>query len=419
MVLSEQFSRSASEDLIEHLDQFLELCAMMQTNEVSQDYIRMHLFRQSLTRRAKKWLKQVKPNTLTTWREVVKAFLKRFISVEKTAVMRRKIASFEQDADESLGEAWERFKELVQACPHHEYNQGLLMRVFYDGLEPMSRANLDAGAGGQLIKIPQNQVEATIEEVSNNYFSGGRRRNTPKRGGIYELEKVDQLQHQIDQLTRGLSKLNTSVNASLSPEHVAAYNTRTEKFRGSGGGVAWRQPPPEFVPQPQQWNQQAQPFYKSNPQYQNPPPYKPQNPRGSYPRNNQYNNQTQAPQRNHQEKAPQAELTQTQLLQDMHAQMQCFGQQMQEIRAHNKMVDSQLAQLVERTPFNSPSTLPGQSQPNPSHNPKPDTCKAITLRLGTSYKGPNEGDSEENKGGEESVNENKGGEKEKGNIGLS
>ena len=78
---------------------------MMQTNEVSQEYIRMHLFRQSLTGRAKKWLKQVKPNTLTTWREVVKAFLKHFISEEKTAEMRRKIASFEQEADESLGEA--------------------------------------------------------------------------------------------------------------------------------------------------------------------------------------------------------------------------------------------------------------------------------------------------------------------------
>jgi hypothetical protein len=286
----------------------------------------------------------------------------------------------------------------------------LLMRFFYDGLEPMSRANLDAGAGGQLIKIPQNQVEATIEEVAKNYSWGGRRRNAPKRGGIYELEKFDQLQHQIDQLTKGLSKLNTSVNASssggasssqvnsfscqncggtnhdtsycggLSPEHVAAYNTRQEGFRGSGGGVAWRQPPPGFVPQPQQWNQQAQPSYNSNPQYQNPPPSQPQNPRGSYPRNNQYNNQTQAPQRNHQEQAPQAELTQTQLLQAMHAQMQSFGQQMQEIRAHNKMVDSQLAQLAERTPFNSPSTLPGQPQPNPSHNPKPDTCKAITLR---------------------------------------
>ncbi|XP_021747434.1 uncharacterized protein LOC110713284 [Chenopodium quinoa] len=94
--------------------------------------------------------------------------------------------------------------------------------------------------------------------------------------------------------------------------------------------------------------------------------------------------------------------------------MRSFGQQMQEIRAHNKMVDSQLAQLAERTPFNSPSTLTGQPQPKPSHNQIPDTCKAIILRSGTSYEGPNEGDNEEKKGGEESVNEKRRGEKEKG-----
>ncbi|XP_021759461.1 uncharacterized protein LOC110724348 [Chenopodium quinoa] len=163
MVQAEQFSGSPSEDPIEHLDRFLELCAMIQTNQVSQEYIRMHLFRHSLAGRAKKWLKQVKPNSLTTWREIVQAFLKRFISEEKTVEMRRKIASFEQEADESLSEAWERFKELI-------------------------------------------------------------RRNAPKKGGKYELEKVDQLQHQIELLTKGLAKLNTSVNSGARSSQVNSFS---------------------------------------------------------------------------------------------------------------------------------------------------------------------------------------------------
>ncbi|XP_021753663.1 uncharacterized protein LOC110719060 [Chenopodium quinoa] len=90
-----------------------------------------------------------------------------------------------------------------------------------------------------------------------------------------------------------------------------------------------------------------------------------------------------------------------------------MNQQMQEVKAHNKMVDSQLAQLAERVPFNSPSTLLGQSQTNPSNIMKPDSCKAITLRSGTSYEGPKEGASEERKEGEESVGENKEVEDEK------
>ncbi|XP_021730692.1 uncharacterized protein LOC110697616 [Chenopodium quinoa] len=408
MVQAEQFSGSPSEDPIKHLDRFLELCAMIQTNQVSQEYIRMHLFRQSLAGRAKKWLKQVKPNSLTTWREIVQAFLKRFISEEKTADMRRKIASFEQETEESLSEAWE----------------SLLMRFFYDGLEPMSRANLDAEVGGQLIKVPQNEVEATIEEVVKNYSWGGRRRNAPKKGGKYELEKVDQLQHQIELLTKGLAKLNTNITSGasssrfnsfscqncggtnhdrsycggLSPEHIAAYNTRQDEYRGGGGGVAWRQPPPGFATQPQQWNQQAQQPYNSNIQYQNPSPFQTQNQRGNYARNNQHNNQhqyhnqSQTTQRS-QEQTSQPNSNQTQILQ----QLQAMNQKMQEVKAHNKMVDSQLAQLAERVPFNSSSTLPEQSQTNPSNIVKPDSCKAITLRLSTSYEGPKEGDGKEKK----------------------
>ncbi|XP_021717260.1 uncharacterized protein LOC110685107 [Chenopodium quinoa] len=80
---------------------------------------------------------------------------------------------------------------------------------------------------------------------------------------------------------------------------------------------------------------------------------------------------------------------------------------MQEVKAHNKMVDSQLAQLAERVPFNSFSTLPGQSQTNPSNIVKPDSCKSITLRSGTSYEGPKEEDGKKKKEGEEKMSEDK------------
>ncbi|XP_021739814.1 uncharacterized protein LOC110706228 [Chenopodium quinoa] len=78
------------------------------------------------------------------------------------------------------------------------------------------------------------------------------------------------------------------------------------------------------------------------------------------------------------------------------------------------MVDSQLAQLTERVPFNSSSTLPGQSQTNPSNIVKPDSCKEITLRSGASYyEGPKEEDGKEKKEGEEEMSEDKKVEEEK------
>ncbi|XP_021773992.1 uncharacterized protein LOC110737955 [Chenopodium quinoa] len=76
------------------------------------------------------------------------------------------------------------------------------------------------------------------------------------------------------------------------------------------------------------------------------------------------------------------------------------------------MVDSQLAQLAERVSFHSSSTLPGQSQTNPSNIIKPDSCKAITLRSGTSYESPKEEDGKE-KEGEEEMSDDKKVEEEK------
>ncbi|XP_021721943.1 uncharacterized protein LOC110689463 [Chenopodium quinoa] len=226
MVQAEQFSGSPSEDPIEHLDRFLELCAMIQTNQVSQEYIRMHLFRQSLAGRAKKWLKQVKPNSLTTWREIVQAFLKRFISEEKTSEMRRKIASFEQEAEESLSEAWERFKELVQACPHHEYNQSLLMRFFYDAqLAERVSFNSSSTLPGQSQTNPSNIVKPdsckAITLRSGTSYESPKEEDGKEKEGEEEMSDDKKVEEEkVDEKEKSMEKKKTKdvVTSSTSSE---------------------------------------------------------------------------------------------------------------------------------------------------------------------------------------------------------
>jgi len=48
-----------------------------------------------------------------------KAFLIKYFPPGKTAKLRAEIRSFIQRDGESLYEAWERFKDLPQQCPHH------------------------------------------------------------------------------------------------------------------------------------------------------------------------------------------------------------------------------------------------------------------------------------------------------------
>lgn len=175
MVLNHQFWGAPYEDPIEHLNHFLELCAMVHTNQVTQEYIRMHLFRYSLTGRAYRWLKNLRPNSLTTWAQTASAFLKKFVSEEKTTSKRREISNFQQEPDESMSEAWEKFHELTRSCPNHEFTQNQLMQFFYDSLEPLSKSHLNAGGGGQILKVPQDQLQDTIEEVVRDCSWGGSR----------------------------------------------------------------------------------------------------------------------------------------------------------------------------------------------------------------------------------------------------
>ncbi|KAL2922135.1 Chromosome segregation in meiosis protein 3 [Bienertia sinuspersici] len=100
-----QFSGASHENPQNHLKQFLQYCNTVKANGVSKEYIRMSLFKFSLTGKALDWLERLPPNSLTTWDEVNAAFLSKFIPLEKTAELRLRISTFQQEENESLIEA--------------------------------------------------------------------------------------------------------------------------------------------------------------------------------------------------------------------------------------------------------------------------------------------------------------------------
>ncbi|KAL2899576.1 polyprotein [Bienertia sinuspersici] len=133
LVSSQPFHRLASEFPQDHLRQFIDVCMTVKHNGVTQDYIRLSLFKFSLGGVAAKWLANLPPNSLTTWDQVTKTFLARFYPLSKTAEMRSKIMNFKDQEDESLYDAWERFKTLLRACPHHNMENWLQLHFFYNG----------------------------------------------------------------------------------------------------------------------------------------------------------------------------------------------------------------------------------------------------------------------------------------------
>ncbi|XP_075475898.1 uncharacterized protein LOC142515052 [Primulina tabacum] len=119
-----QFGGSALDDPNSHIADFLEICDTFKFNGVSDDAIRLRLFPFSLRDKAKSWLNCLPVGSITTWEDMAKAFLIKYFPPSKTMKLRADITTFAQYEQESLYEAWERYKDLLRRCPHHELPLG-------------------------------------------------------------------------------------------------------------------------------------------------------------------------------------------------------------------------------------------------------------------------------------------------------
>ena len=66
-------------------------------------------------------------------------FFKKVFPVHKINVVKRMIMSFSQKDGESFYLCWERFKDLLNACPHHGFEKWRIISFFYDGLNSQTR----------------------------------------------------------------------------------------------------------------------------------------------------------------------------------------------------------------------------------------------------------------------------------------
>nr|GFA30756.1 reverse transcriptase domain-containing protein [Tanacetum cinerariifolium] len=61
---------------------------------------------------------------------------------------------FQQRFDESFSEAWDRFKDLLRACPHHSFSKLHQLDTFYNALNLKDQDSLNSAAGASLGERP-------------------------------------------------------------------------------------------------------------------------------------------------------------------------------------------------------------------------------------------------------------------------
>lgn len=80
---------------------------------------------------------------------------------------------FKQAEGESFFDAWERYKDMIRLCPHHELEQCLIIHTFYNGLLYNTIMTIDASVGGALINKPFDEAYQLIKDMAHNYYQWG------------------------------------------------------------------------------------------------------------------------------------------------------------------------------------------------------------------------------------------------------
>ena len=86
----------------------------------------------------------------------------------KTNALRNRITGIQQLPDESIPEVWERLQEYIQACPHHDIEELLIIQNFFHGLNQQAQDHVDAAAGGSFLSLDVAGAKALIDKIASN-----------------------------------------------------------------------------------------------------------------------------------------------------------------------------------------------------------------------------------------------------------
>nr|GEU37849.1 reverse transcriptase domain-containing protein [Tanacetum cinerariifolium] len=100
------------------------MTATLKYKDVLNDAIKLMLFSYSLEGAARIWYEKEPPNSILTWDDLVNKFVNQFFPPSKTTHLKNEISRFTQRFEETSGEAWDRFKEMLRACPYSRFSFG-------------------------------------------------------------------------------------------------------------------------------------------------------------------------------------------------------------------------------------------------------------------------------------------------------
>nr|GEU55002.1 reverse transcriptase domain-containing protein [Tanacetum cinerariifolium] len=162
LVQNKQFFGHDKEDPHAHVRYFNKITSTLKFLNVPNTSIKLMLFPYSLKGATRIWLEKEPPQSIFTWDDLVSKFINQFFPLSKTTNIRNEITNFQQRFDEYFSEAWDRFKDLLRACPHHGFSKLHQLDTFYNALNSKDQDSLNFSAGTVVAKVSTNTSTSGI-----------------------------------------------------------------------------------------------------------------------------------------------------------------------------------------------------------------------------------------------------------------
>ncbi|GJW76453.1 reverse transcriptase domain-containing protein [Tanacetum coccineum] len=174
LVQNKQFFGHDKEVPHAHIRYFNKITSTMKFLNVPSTSVKLMLFPFSLEGATRIWLEKEPPRSILTWDDLVLKFINKFFPPSKTTNLRNEITRFQQRFDETFYEAWDRFNDLLRACPHHGFSELHQLDTFYNALNSNDQDSLNSAAGGNFLdKMPRDCLRI-IESKSKVHNSSNK-----------------------------------------------------------------------------------------------------------------------------------------------------------------------------------------------------------------------------------------------------
>ncbi|GJW39619.1 reverse transcriptase domain-containing protein [Tanacetum coccineum] len=135
----------------------------------------------------RRWLEKEPPRSILTWEDLVSKFINELFPPSRTTNLRNEISNFEQRFGKSFHEAWDHYKDLLRACPHHGFTELHQLDTFYNALNPTDQDSLNSATGAKLTHAVNQQTSAvttTMTAILKQF------QETPPPASIKAVEEI-------------------------------------------------------------------------------------------------------------------------------------------------------------------------------------------------------------------------------------